>query len=95
VLGQLYKKSRGVTAESTKFGDRKGNEAYVGATSHPLLVLVKLGLLSAALSGFGRRGAGNAEQTTASRANFEYGVAESYLPGNADFSEFKATWHCL
>jgi hypothetical protein len=42
--GQLYQKRRGVAAESTKFRDRKGNEADVKATAHPLRVLLELGL---------------------------------------------------
>jgi hypothetical protein len=36
LLGQLRQESRGVAAESAKFRDCKGNEAYVGATTHPL-----------------------------------------------------------
>jgi hypothetical protein len=51
-----------VADESTKLLDRKGNEAYNGETPHPIQVIVELGLLITALSGFGRRGARNAEQ---------------------------------
>jgi hypothetical protein len=48
VLGQLSQKSRGVAGESTKFHDRKGNEADVGATPHLLRVLLELAFLSTA-----------------------------------------------
>jgi hypothetical protein len=48
LLGQLRQESRGVAAESTKFRDGKGNEADVGATPHPLLVLLELSVLSTA-----------------------------------------------
>jgi hypothetical protein len=45
---ELCQKIRGVAAESIKFRDRKGNEADVGATPHPLTILLKLGLLNTA-----------------------------------------------
>jgi hypothetical protein len=45
LLGHLRKESRGVAAHSTKFHDCKWNEADVGATPHPLRVLLELGLL--------------------------------------------------
>jgi hypothetical protein len=48
LLGQLRQESRGVAAESTKFCDCKGNETDVGATPHPLSVLLELGPLSTA-----------------------------------------------
>jgi hypothetical protein len=64
MIGQLRRKSRGVDAESAKFRDRKGNEADIGATHHPVRVLLKLGLLSTAWSDIGRVGTSrNAEQT--------------------------------
>jgi hypothetical protein len=46
--GQLRQKSRGVAAVNTKFRDCKGNEAEDGATPHPLIELLELGLLSTA-----------------------------------------------
>jgi hypothetical protein len=52
-----------VAAEGTEFLDRKGNDTDVGATPHPLRILLKLGLLSTAYSAFGRRGAIDAENT--------------------------------
>jgi hypothetical protein len=52
-----------VAAESTKFRDCKGNKTDIGATPHPLRVLLELGLLNTASSDFGRRGARNAKQT--------------------------------
>jgi hypothetical protein len=48
LLGPLRQESRGVTAESTKVRDCKGNEADVGATPHPFRVLLELVLLSMA-----------------------------------------------
>jgi hypothetical protein len=53
LLGHLRQESRGVAAESMKFRDCKGNETDVGATPHPLRVLLELGLLSTAESDFG------------------------------------------
>jgi hypothetical protein len=47
-LGQLCPKIRGVTADIAKFRDRKGNEADVGVTPHPLLALLELSRLSTA-----------------------------------------------
>jgi hypothetical protein len=40
-----------VAAESTKSRDCKGNETDVGATPHPLRVLLELGLLSMVVGG--------------------------------------------
>jgi hypothetical protein len=61
LLDQLVQKSRGGAAESTNFRDRKGNEVDVGATPHPLRVLLKFGLLNAAETDVGRWGPRNAE----------------------------------
>jgi NAD/NADP transhydrogenase alpha subunit len=47
----------------TIFRDCKGNEMDVGATPHPLRVLLELGLISMVESDFGRRGARNTDQT--------------------------------
>jgi hypothetical protein len=48
LLGHLRQESRGVAAESTKFHDCKGSEVDVGATPHPLQILLELGLLNTA-----------------------------------------------
>jgi NAD(P)H-nitrite reductase large subunit len=48
LASSVCNKSRGVATECTKFRDRKGDEADVGATPHPLRVLIKLGLMSLA-----------------------------------------------
>jgi hypothetical protein len=53
MLGSLRQESRGVAAESTKFREYKGNETDVGATPHPLQVLLELGLLIMAERDFG------------------------------------------
>jgi hypothetical protein len=65
LLDQVYQNYRGVAAKGAKFLEMEWNKADVGATPHPhRLELVELGLLSTAyLSGLGRRGARNAEQT--------------------------------
>jgi hypothetical protein len=74
VLGQLCQKIRGVmAAESIKFHSRKGNEADVMASPHPLRVLLELGLLSTAYSDLRRRGARNAEQAINHGINSKYG----------------------
>jgi hypothetical protein len=44
----LCQKSRGVTADSTKFRDGKRNKADAGATRHALRVLLELGILMTA-----------------------------------------------
>jgi hypothetical protein len=48
-LGQFCQKSRGVATESHKLHDSKGNKADVGATPHPLRVLLELVRISTAL----------------------------------------------
>jgi hypothetical protein len=57
-----------VAAESTKFRNCKGSEADVGATPHPLRVLVELDILCTVKSDFKRRGleTPNKQETTAS-----------------------------
>jgi hypothetical protein len=48
LLGGLCQESRGVAAENTEFRYRKGNDADVGATPHPLQILLELGLRNTA-----------------------------------------------
>jgi hypothetical protein len=47
-VANTIKKIRGVAGGSTKFHDRKGDEAYAVAAPHPLRVHVNLGLLTTA-----------------------------------------------